>query len=256
MYNQILADLQSLSDECDKILSPLKNGISKVHENCSCIFETSSPLPKVEVLKKYERSSEVQELFDLFNQIEREFFPPKESWQQFPHKLANVSEKRTIDILTGARSSTVYQGPIFSVDSIHRPAKVPYIFEGKNCTYEPDFQIGNLVIEVKCYGAFTGGFAKNKKLARKSKGFRENMAKFTEISKTKPFQVWIFESDQGDLIDIITYVDGQAYHSNGHPFTLFKNLGFLKTWLATAKPLPAAKTLQEYFLKHTISVNI
>ncbi len=246
MYNEILADLQYLLDECDKISQSFK--ATKVQEQSS------------EITLK-EQSSEVQELFDLFKQIEKELFsskdPSEESRGQFPYKLANISEKRTLDILTGVRTSTVYQGPIFPIEAIHQPKPVPFTFKGETHIFNPDFQIGNMVIEVKCYGAFIGGFPKNKKQLRgRGKCSEENTAKFQEISKTQPFQVWIFDNDQGDLIDIITYVDGQPYHSNGHPLCLFSAPIFLKQWILTSTPLGSSKTLRDYFLEHATASSL
>ena len=183
----------------------------------------------------------VKQFFNLVNQVEKEVNVTKAKIPIALTKLVNASERKAIEILTGRSISKFYKGPTFALTDIYQPHAVTYKYQNETKTYNPDFLIGNLVIEVKCCGAFLCGFKKIK-------------AKHETISKTQPFQMWLFDKDQGDLIDILTYINGIPYHSNGHQLSTFKGIKTpekWKEWISKIPPLEKAKNLQDFFHQHT-----
>lgn len=222
-YASILQDLQELSDECDKTFS------SENNENCSrrCL-----PLTKP-----------VKEFFNLVNQVEKELNLPVSKIPVVLTGLVNNSERKAFEILTGKSKSALYKGPIFANTDIYQPNGIQYKYQGKTRTYNPDFQIGNMIIEIKCCGVVQNNL-------------REIKAKHNTASKLHPFQMWLFDKDDGDLIDIITYINGTSYHINGYQFSTFQEIetaNLWKEWICKTPYLKQAKKLEEFFRQHTSS---
>ncbi len=252
-YASIL-NLQNLSEECDKNNENTRQNITHVTKSVTksvtesdketittvimTITMTTMEKSVTHVTKSVTKS--VKQFFNLVNQVEKELNFTKSKLPITLTKLANASERKTIDILTGQSTSEFYKGPIFALTDIYQPHAVMYKYQNETKTYNPDFLIGNLVIEVKCCKTFLhGGKIK---------------VKHETISKTQPFQVWLFDKDQGDLIDILTYINGIPYHSNGHQLSTFKGIKTpekWKEWISKIPPLEKAKNLQDFFHQHT-----
>lgn len=218
----ILQDFQLLSEECDKRI--IKQDENKRQQS------PSMPITKT-----------VKEFFDLVNRVEKELNLAATKLSISITGVVNASEKKAIHILTGKIKSKLYNGPIFSPDNIYQPHGVIYNYKGKVRTYNPDFQIGDLIIEVKCYGVFKSHF-------------KEIKAKQEAISKTNPYQLWLFDKDQGDLIDIITFIDKIPYHANGYTFSTFDQIETpikWRKWISETPFLEKSRLPADFFHQHT-----
>jgi hypothetical protein len=225
-FISILQNFQLLSEECDK--QPI---IKRDNNNNNNNNRQQSPSV----------NKSVKEFFDLVNRVEKELNLAATKLPISITGVVNASEKKAIHILTGKSKSKLYNGPIFSPDNIYQPHGVVYNYKGKTRTYNPDFQIGNLIIEVKCCTIF-------------KTNFNEIKAKQEAISKTHPFQLWMFDKDQGDLIDIITFIDKIPYHINGYQFSTFDQIETpikWREWICETPFLEKSKVLVDFFQQHT-----